>query len=145
VTTHLPNIRAAADLSSSTSGRALTVQQATASTPAITPKMQEMSMLELQSAYSVLEHKHSNLQKRQRRGDKGKKDDKRQKGAAKAMTGRAEECAHYCHAHGYNNSHESAQCKVMASQKANFTEDMRKTTSPTNPPGGSRLIRGKEQ
>ena len=140
VTTHLPNIRAAADLSSSTSGRALAVQPATASTPANTAKMQDMSLLELQCAYSVLEHKHGNLQKRQRRGDKGKKDDKRHKSAAKGV-----ECAHYCHAHGYNNSHQSAQCKVMAGQKANFTEKMRKASSPTNPPGGSTLVRGKEQ
>jgi hypothetical protein len=140
VTTHLPNIRAAADMSSSTSGRALAVQPANASTPANTAKMQDMNLLELQCAYSVLEHKHGNLQKRQRRGDKGKKDDKRHKSAAKGV-----ECAHYCHAHGYNNSHQSAQCKVMAGQKANFTEEMRKASSPTNPPGGSTLVRGKEQ
>ena len=32
----------------------------------------------------------------------------------------------------------------MANQKQNFTADMRKATGPTNPPGGSKLVRGRE-
>ena len=57
---------------------------------------------------------------------------------------RAEDCTSYCHAHGYQSSHTSALCKVMANQKQNFTAEMRKATGPNSPPGGSTLVRGRE-
>jgi hypothetical protein len=57
---------------------------------------------------------------------------------------RAEDCTSYCHSHGYQNSHTSAHCKVMANQKQNFTVEMHKATGPNKPPGGSKLVRGRE-
>jgi hypothetical protein len=56
----------------------------------------------------------------------------------------AADCSFYCHAHGFQNSHISAQCKVMANQKQNFTAEMRRATGSHSPAGGSKLVRGRE-
>jgi hypothetical protein len=143
VVTHLPNIRAAAELASSIPGRALSAT-AGSSSYETAKSHKDMTMQELQCAYSVLEYKHSTLQKRQKRtGGKGNKNGKRTKKDTDTPP-RAEDCTHYCHAHGYQSSHTSAQCKVMASQTSNFSADMRRATNPNNPPGGSKLIRGRD-
>jgi hypothetical protein len=125
VVTHLPNIRAAAELASSIPGRAFSAT--TGSSSYETAKAhKDMTMQELQCAYSVLEYKHSTLQKRQKRtGGKGNKNSKRTKKDTDTPP-RAEDCTHYCHAHGYQSSHTSAQCKVMAGQTSNFSADMRR-------------------
>jgi hypothetical protein len=57
VKTHLPNIRASANLSSSASGKAYQASSMPATTtPA--PASMNMTLAELQCAYSVLEYKH---------------------------------------------------------------------------------------
>jgi hypothetical protein len=104
-----------------------------------------MSLAELQGAYAVLEHKHQNLQKRQKKTGNDKTGGKRHKGTkgnepAQPIT--AASCKFYCHAHGHQNSHNSAQCKVMANQTGNFTAAMRKAPDPQQPPGGSTLVKG---
>jgi hypothetical protein len=77
-----------------------------------------MTMAELQCAYSVLEYKHKALQtsrqKRQGNGQdkRGKKAKNEGKEPQESFT--KEDCKYYCHAHGYQNSHNSGQCKVMA-------------------------------
>ncbi len=81
VTRHLPNIRAAAHITSTTTGRVLTVS----ADPNQAPKaMAEMSMTELQCAYSVMAYKLENQQKKRQKGA-GRKDkkqsDKRRKDA----------------------------------------------------------------
>jgi hypothetical protein len=104
-----------------------------------------MPLVELQCAYSVLEHKHQNLQKRQKK--RKTQDTTRQKDGKTLQSDQpvtAVSCEFYCHAHGYQNSHTSAQCKVMLNQKASFTAEMRQATNPTSPPGGSTSIRGKD-
>jgi hypothetical protein len=104
-----------------------------------------MSLVELQCAYSVLEHKHQNLQKRQKqRKPQGTKRQKDEKASKSDQPVTAASCKFYCHAHGYQNSHTSAQCKVMLNQKANFTAEMRQATDPTHPHGGSTSIRGQD-
>lgn len=152
VAKHLPNIRAAAAMQSTTmpqmfAGMADTVKSAPQ------PKSHmAMTMAELQCAYSVLEYKHGNLQRnRQSQGKRNaqhqnaNRDSKKTKQTAPhAPPQTAAECREYCHAHGYQNSHSSAQCKVMANQKQNFSEAMRKATSPSNPPGGSQLVSGRD-
>ncbi len=54
----------------------------------------------------------------------------------------AEECEHYCFAHGSQNSHKSADCRLMANQKERFTRAMRNATGPNNSPGGSTAVLG---
>jgi hypothetical protein len=48
----------------------------------------------------------------------------------------------YCHGHGYQKSHTSAECKVLAGDKKKFTAAMRNAKGPKNPPGGSTKING---
>jgi hypothetical protein len=147
VSTHLPNIRAAAGLSSSAmTGKAFQVSLNAGESSSTTPL--NMTMDELQCAYSVLEYKHKALQtSRQKRPGNGKgKNAKKAKGNApdpdKPVT--KDDCKFYCHGHGYQNSHNSAQCKVMANQPQNFTANMRRARNPNNSPGGSTAVRGRQ-
>jgi hypothetical protein len=109
-----------------------------------------MGHAELLCAFSVLEHKHRNLQQQQKRsGKRGKNQgeansNKKARDTQSTAPPRVDDCTSYCHAHGYQSSHTSAQCKVMANQKRNFTAEMRKATGPNSPPGGSKLVRGRE-
>ncbi len=150
VAKHLPNIRAAAHITSTTTGRVLTVsgdseQAYRTQHPQGAPKaMAAMSMTELQCAYAVMAYKLENQQKRQKGAGKKKQSEKRQKGAGGAVLPKNDKCTQYCYAHGAQNSHSSSQCKVMASQPQHFTAAMRGATSPNSPPGGSTLVRGHE-
>ncbi len=150
---HLPNIRAAAEMSSSsTTGKAFHASafpsaSQSSSTHSLPTSAHTMSMTELMCAYSVLEYKHKALQDRNKRPAKGKGGDgKRHKGdrtgETKALDPNAP-CKFYCYAHGSQNSHSSNQCKVMAGQKQHFTAAMRSAMSPSSPGGGSTLVRGK--
>ena len=148
---HLPNLRAAADMASS-SGRALSMMDAVSaqrdvhSTGGSRPA-KDMGHAELLCAFSVLEQKHKNLQQNQKRSSKrtktqgNGKDNKKAKALQSNAPIKAEDCTSYCHAHGYQSSHTSALCKVMANQTQNFTPEMRRATGPNSPPGGSRLVR----
>jgi hypothetical protein len=114
VSTHLPNIRAAAGLSScAMTGKAFQVSPPTGASSSTPPL--SMTMAELQCAYSVLEYRHQSLQtSRQKRPGAGKGKGKH---AIKAKDGAREpaqpvtqdECKFYCHAHGYQNSHNPGQ------------------------------------
>ena len=140
VVKHLPNVRAAAQIASTTTGRALTVSAVSEEAP---KAMAAMSFTELQCAYSVMAYKLENQHKKRPKGAGKKKPlDKRQKGASGAVL--PTECTHYCHAHGAQNSHSSSECKVMASQPQHFTAAMRSATSSNSPPGGSTLVRGRD-
>jgi hypothetical protein len=48
----------------------------------------------------------------------------------------------YCHAHGYQGSHTSAECKILNSDKRKYTKDMRRAKNPNYPPGGSTKVNG---
>ena len=47
----------------------------------------------------------------------------------------------YCHGHGYQRSHVSSECKLLAGDKK-FTTAMRNAKDPNHPPGGSTKING---
>jgi hypothetical protein len=109
------------------------------------PSAHTMNLAELQGAYAVLAYKHQNLQQRQKRNSNGRNNGGKRQKADKTVTAEpvtAASCKFYCHAHGYQNSHQSAQCKVMSSQRGNFTPEMRKAPDPQHPAGGSTLVRG---
>jgi hypothetical protein len=139
VAKRLPVIRASADLSASVStGRAFSAAPVRHDTPKSAGlPVTNMTLGELQCAYSVLEYKHKNLQTQQKRTGKKQKTNGEQAGATTKP-----KPSLYCYAHGTQGSHTSAQCKVMASQPANFTAEMRKATNPHQPPGGSTFVRG---
>ena len=108
------------------------------------------------TAYSTLEAESKRLTaeneklKRKRaandkRSKKGKKGQGKGKGARNAASGaRTGDTAtlKYCHGHGYQPSHTSAECKLLAADKAKFTAAMRAATGPNNPPGGSTKVNG---
>jgi hypothetical protein len=50
----------------------------------------------------------------------------------------------YCYAHGYQQSHTSAECKVLNGDKKRFTNAMRNSTGPNSPPGGSTRVNGQD-
>jgi hypothetical protein len=101
VVRHLPNIRAASGLSASTpTGRVLMTASSGNPDDNSRPAL-SMSLVELQCAYSVLEHKHQNLQKRQKkRKTQGTKRQKDGKTPQSDQPVTAASCKFYCHAHG---------------------------------------------
>ncbi len=103
-----------------------------------------MSMAEIQYAYSALEHKFKSLQDQKRPGNGRGKNMKKARGNYEPQELISKEaCKFYCHAHGYQNSHNSGQCKVMANQPQNFNAEMRKARDPIHPAGGSTTVRGR--
>jgi hypothetical protein len=139
VSTHLPNIRASAGLSSSaTTAKAFQV------TGTDIPATPNMSMTEIQHAYAALEHKFKSLQGQKRNGTGRSRIGKKARGDHEPQELISKEtCKCYCHAHGYQNSHNSDQCKVMANQPQNFNAEMRRAKDPTHPAGGSTAVKGR--
>jgi hypothetical protein len=142
VAKRLPVIRASADLSASvTTGRAFTATLPWPDTPkSATTPITTMTLGELQCAYSVLEYKHKSLQTQQKRNGKKQKTTNGDKAPPNAK-----KPSLYCYAHGMQGSHTSTQCKVMAGQPQNFTAEMRKSSNPNQPPGGSTMVREQTQ
>ncbi len=50
----------------------------------------------------------------------------------------------YCFLHGFQKSHTSSECKVLAGDKTKFTNEMRRAKGPNNPPGGSTKVNGQK-
>ena len=48
----------------------------------------------------------------------------------------------YCHGHGYQRSHTSNDCKMLAGDKQKYNAAMRRATGPNQPPGGSTKVNG---
>ena len=42
----------------------------------------------------------------------------------------------YCHGHGFQHSHTSAECKLLAGDKRKYNAEMRRSKGPNHPPGG---------
>ena len=109
------------------------------------------------TAYSTLEAESKRLKaeneklKRKRTPtDKGKgnKKDKKGKGKGKGARNAASgardgdtETLKYCHGHGYQRSHTSSECKLLAGDKK-FNAAMKAATGPNHPPGGSTKVNG---
>ena len=133
LTVHLPNLRHAQ----------LAATRATANLVAAT-------------AYTALEAKAQRLKaevdklKRKHTPDKNKNKNKNKKLNEQKQKGQRTYATDdtpvselkYCHGHGYQKSHTSADCKLLASDKSKFTHAMRKATNPHKPPGGSQKVNG---
>jgi hypothetical protein len=50
----------------------------------------------------------------------------------------------YCHGHGYQHSHFSAECKMLAGDKQKYNAASRKSKGPNHPPGGSTKVNGQQ-
>ena len=139
VVTHLPPILSAATQMASQSRAFMAAAPTTSFTT-----LEEMS-----TAYTAvltkLEQIEKNGGKRRQRGE-AKNKSKRQKaaGGKTDTAGKTGKCDFYCFVHGEQNSHTSQQCKVMANQPANFTQQQRQATSKDSPPGGSAAVRGRD-
>ena len=84
--------------------------------------------------------KQSKLQKT---NDRKKNDDKREN--TKARTGdEPTSNMKYCHGHGYQHSHISAECKMLAGDKQKYNAATRKSKGPNHPPGGSTKVNGQQ-
>ena len=66
----------------------------------------------------------------------------KQKGQHKDETDTPTADLKYCHGHGYQKSHTSAECKLLAADKSKFTPEMQRATGPHKPPGGSQKVNG---
>jgi hypothetical protein len=71
------------------------------------------------------------------------RDNKRSRGEGGTAKAEVHQCDSYCYVHGHNNSHNSAQCKVMKNDKATFNQAMRHAKSSGAVSGGSTAVRGK--
>jgi hypothetical protein len=102
---------------------------------------------------SALTDKHKQLVDGKKRASGATKrtrsrDNKRQKGSgrntAKTTTAQNNTCDYYCYLHGKQNSHTSAQCKVMTNDnREHFTAAMRNAKTSSTVEGGSTAVKGK--
>jgi hypothetical protein len=117
------------------------------------PEWQSMTQAQLQGAYVALDEKHKRLQNSHKRQTKKQKvrPDREKRRQQDAVTSSepvqltADECDHYCHVHGYRNSHASSQCKVMAGDKTKFSAAKRNAQNPHQPSGVSTAVKGQAQ
>jgi hypothetical protein len=50
----------------------------------------------------------------------------------------------YCFGHGFQHSHTSAECKLLAGDKQQYNAEMRRAKGPNHPHGGSRKVNGQQ-
>ena len=103
------------------------------------------------TAYATLEAESQRLKteveqlKRKQNPNNRKPQPKRQqgktKGGEKRNAGEPTTKLKYCHGHGYQKSHLSSECKLLAGDKK-FTAEMRRAKDPNHPPGGSTKVNG---
>ena len=108
---------------------------------------------ELTVAYAALQNQHNDLKGRRNSGktnrsrSRDKNRDKRKPQTGTDNVNKAKttgKCDHYCYVHGHQNSHSSAQCKVMDSDKQTFTSAMRAAKTRGAVKGGSTAVRGRQ-
>ena len=149
VKTQLPPILSAAGATAT--GRAL---MAVASKTTHVEEGTHMNHADLVVAFAALTDKHKKLVDGKKRESGAAKrnrsrENKRQKGSDQkgseknAAKTTATTCDFYCYVHGKQNSHTSAQCKVMSNDRDNFTAAMRNARSSNAVEGGSTAIKGK--
>ena len=78
------------------------------------------------------------------KGKKGKGKQKRQKQGNRTAEPPEQRPQKYCHAHGTQPSHTSAECKLMAGDTATFNAAMN-AKDPDHPPGGCTRVNGQDQ
>jgi hypothetical protein len=111
-----------------------------------------MNHADLLVAYAALTEKHKQTVEGRKRMSRAARrargrGNKRQKGAdtttTNATTTFNSTCDHYCYLHGKQNSHNSAQCKVMENDRGHFTAAMRHAKTSNAVAGGSKAVKGK--
>ena len=106
----------------------------------------------LEAESKRLKAENEKLKRKRTPTDKGKgnKKDKKGKGKGKGARNAASgardgdtETLKYCHGHGYQRSHTSSECKLLAGDKK-FNAAMKAATGPNHPPGGSTKVNGQD-
>ena len=146
---HLPNVKHAQ----------MAATRATANLAAVTAySTLEVESQRLRAAIEKLKRKRTggqqdrnqNKNKRQQgkqTGEKqhekqnGKQNGERQRDKTRSANEPTKELK-YCFGHGYQRSHVSSECKMLAGDKEKYTAAMRRATGPANPPGGSNKVNG---
>ena len=106
----------------------------------------------LKAENEQLKRKQKDGKNRQKRGKKGKPNEGKpneQKNKDPKHTNRQARTANepvanmkYCHGHGYQHSHTSAECKLLAGDKKKYNAEMKRAKGPNHPPGGSTKVNG---
>jgi hypothetical protein len=125
VVTHLPNLKHAQMISSRASANMVATKA--------------YATLEVES--KRLRNEHDQLKKKRppRSNKKQKSQKQKATGHGKHTTGDTATLK-YCHAHGFQPSHTSSECKVLAGDKKKYTPAMRRAQGPKDPPGGSTKV-----
>ncbi len=79
------------------------------------------------------------------KGKKGKGKQKRQNQGNRTAEPPEQRTQKYCHAHGTQPSHTSAEYKLMAGDTATFNAAMRNAKDSDHPPGGCTRVNGQDQ
>jgi hypothetical protein len=105
------------------------------------------------TAYAALESESEKLRKefdqfkRKRTTQPPKKQNKQKKYSTQGLSNVGTDAASeqkYCFLHGFQKSHTSSECKVLAGDKTKFTNEMRRAKGPNNPPRESTNINGQK-
>ena len=140
ITDHLPNVQVAAKSASDATANIM------ASEVYLTLQAENKSLKAQQSQGTRNQKKRKNAKGDKGTGKKGKgKHKKNKQGNRSTGTPSEEKEAKYCHGHGTQPSHTSAECKMMAADKTTFTAAMRNAKDADHPPGGCTRINGQEQ
>jgi hypothetical protein len=108
-----------------------------------------MTLQQVNTAYAAVLSELSQLKQKsgkhgQNNNAKGKNKRQKASGGKADTSNKTGKCDFYCFVHGAQNSHTSQQCKVMANQPANFTQQQRQAINKDSPPGGSSAVRGRD-
>jgi hypothetical protein len=129
---HLPNLQSSAQMASADHANIMTSEAYVAL---------QAELQQLKAALPTPKKRHGG--KGKGKNKKAKKNRTTSTEPATAKSG--DKPAKYCHAHGFQNTHWSSECKLMAADKTTFTAAMRNAKDPLQPPGGSNKILGRQQ
>jgi len=133
---HLPNVKHAQ----------MAATRATANLAASTAySTLEVESQRLRAAIDKLKRKRNggkqdnnkNKQKKQNGKQNGEKRDDKKRSADEPTKN-----LKYCYGHGFQHSHISSDCKMLAADTRKYTAAMRRATAPDQPPGGSTKVNG---
>ena len=136
---HLPNLRHA-QLAATRATANLVAATAYTTLEATAQRLKaEVDKLKRKHTPNQNKNKNNKKQNEQKKHDQGTDERKKRKQGIED-TNISE--LKYCHGHGYQKSHTSAECKLLAADKSKFTAEMRKAKNPHKPPGGSQKVNG---
>ncbi len=126
---HLPNIKHASSAATKASANLVT---------ATAYATLEAESKRLKREVETLKRKQTPTDNKKQRSTKQKG---KRKGTDKRETDQSTNTLKYCHGHGYQRSHISSECKLLAGDNK-FNAAMRNAKDPHHPPGGSTKING---